>query len=248
MRITWIGGWGIAPESLRPIADIYFPGSEHTILPPTADVVESIAEPLARPPGTLSPSDGERDRVGGAADLTVAWSLGAWRVIEAGSRGTQFGGMVLLLAPFLAFPSESNLGGKCSVTQVKFLRRWMEREPRAALADFCQRAGLPQPLTQPPATLSPSDGKRDGVRGAPATEALPYALRDLLEGLDRMSEDASPALREFASRGMPPNWQALVGDSDLLLDGDAVRRVLPGCTLVRGVGHSIADLLRASQS
>jgi hypothetical protein len=181
-------------------------------------------------------------------DLTIAWSLGAWRVLEAVSRGVEFPGMVLLLAPFVAFPSESQLGGKCSATQVKFLRRWLQREPLAALADFHQRAGLPEPLIRPSATLSPSDGERDGVRGDPNTEALPYAMSDLLEGLDRLAEDASPALREFAARGLPRNWQALIGDDDPLLDAETVRRSLPGCVRVRDAGHAIADLLRASQA
>jgi len=93
-------------------------------------------------------------------------------------------------------------------------------------------------------TLSPSDG----MRGDLATEVLPYALPDLLEGLDRLAEDASPMLREFAVRGLPRNWQAYVGDADPLLDGHAVCRSLPGCIQVPGVGHAIADLLRASQA
>ena len=116
-------------------------------------------------------------------------------------------------------------GGKCSITQVKFLRRWVEREPLAALGDFYQR-----------------------VRMMDAPTELPYALPDLIEGLDRLSEDASPALREFAARGLPRNWQAFIGDDDPLLDGAAVCRSLPGCVRVRGAGHAIADLLAASQA
>ena len=85
MRITWIGGWGVAPESLRPIANTYFPGSEHTMLAPTADAVERISNPL-------TPADGVR----GAPDVTIAWSLGAWRLLEAASKGARFGGMVML--------------------------------------------------------------------------------------------------------------------------------------------------------
>lgn len=204
MRVTWIGGWGVASESLRTLAEKHYPGSEHMFLAPTS------AAMLCRDAAT---------------DLTVAWSLGAWQVIEAASRGVEFPGMVLLLAPFVAFPSESQLGGKCSATQVKFLRRWLQREPLAALADFYQRAGL----------------------GASPAE-LPYPAADLLEGLDHLAEDASPALREFAARGLPQNWQAFVGDNDPLLDGAAVCRSLPGCTLLRGAGHAIADLLRASQT
>jgi hypothetical protein len=156
--------------------------------------------------------------------------------------------MVLLLAPFVAFPSESQLGGKCSATQVKFLRRWLQREPLAALADFHQRAGL----VSGSAGLQPAFDERTSKAGhrpaLPPTPELPYALPDLFEGLDRLAEDASPALREFAARGLPRNWQALIGDDDSLLDAETVRCSLPGCVRVRGAGHAIADLLRASQA
>jgi len=227
MRVTWISGWGVAPESLRPIASTYFPGSEHTFHTPTSITAS---------------------RASAGADVTIAWSLGAWHVIDAASRGVALPGMVLLLAPFVAFPSESHLGGKCSATQVKFLRRWLQREPLGAIADFYRRAGLSQPLTQPAATVSPPDGGRDEAGGESGKAELPYALPALLEGLDRLAEDAPPALREFAARGIPRNWQAFVGDNDPLLDGAAVCRALPGCTLLRGAGHDIADLLRASQA
>lgn len=230
MRVIWISGWGVAPESLRPLAEKYFTGSQHTFVAPTAESVRQVLKcggpsPLSESPVAIP----ERQR-GGAVqdagvDLTIAWSLGAWRVLEAASRGIEVPGMVLLLAPFAAFPSESKFGGKCSATQVKFLRRWLQREPLAALADFYQRTGL----------------------GTPPTE-LPYAEADLIEGLDRLVEDASPAMREFAARGLPRNWQAFVGDNDPLLDAEAVHRSLPGCIRVRGVGHAIADLLRASQT
>lgn len=203
MRITWIGGWGVAPESLRPLAEGYFPESRHAFAAPTDICVDPQVD----------------------ADLTIAWSLGAWRVLEAASRGMHVSGMVLLLAPFVAFPSESQLGGKCSATQVKFLRRWLQRDPLAALADFYQRAGLDAPPKE-----------------------VPYPVVDLLAGLDRLAEDASPSLREFAARGLPRNWQALIGDEDPLLDAETVRRSLPGCVRLRGVGHAIADLLRASQT
>lgn len=234
MRVTWIGGWGVVPEILRPVAEKYFAQSQHTFLAPTAQVVEAITQPLTRPAGT--------------PDVLVAWSLGAWRVLEAASRGVEFPGMVLLLAPFVAFPSESRLGGKCSATQVKFLRRWLQRDPLAALADFHQRAGL----IDGSAGLQPAFDERTSKAGhrpalLPAAE-LPYAMPDLLEGLDRLAEDASPALREFAARGLPRNWQSLIGDDDPLLAAETVRRSLPGCVRLRGAGHAIADLLQASQA
>ena len=253
MRVTWIGGWGVSPESLRPLAEQRFPESQHSFVAPTADCIRKVLECGGPPPLSDAPEASEKRQRAGAvqdagADVFVAWSLGAWRVIEAASRGVQLPGMVLLLAPFVAFPSEAQLGGKCSATQVKFLRRWLEREPLAALADFYERAGL----TDRSAGLQPAFDARTSKAGhRPALQPpaeLPYAMADLTEGLDRLAEDAPPAMREFARRGLPRNWQAFVGDSDPLLDGNAVCASLPGCILLRGVGHSIADLLAASQA
>ena len=109
---------------------------------------------------------------------------------------------------------------------------------RAVVRDFKQRRARSDDPTDTP-------GRRPALQ--PQTD-LPYALPDLLEGLDRLAEDASPALREFAARGLPRNWQAFIGDDDSLLDAEMVRRSLPGCVRVRGAGHAIADLLRASQA
>lgn len=239
MRVTWISGWGVAPESLRPLAEKYFEQSQHTFLAPTADAIETLfgvrgqaqRDPaFASEPSSHSKAPSPLCSVGavqnaGAPDLTVAWSSGAWRLMEAASRGIEIPGMVLLFAPFVAFPAESGLGGKVSVTQVRFLHRWVRRDPLAALGDFYQR-----------------------VRMMDAPTELPYALPDLLEGLDRLAEDAPPALREFAARGLPRSWQAFVGDDDPLLEAETVARSLPGCLQLRGVGHAIADLVRASQA
>jgi hypothetical protein len=230
MRVTWIGGWGVAPESLRPLAEKYFAQSQHAFAPPTTECVRQVLECGGPPPLSGPPVASKKRQRSGAlqdadADVLIAWSLGAWRVLEAASRGLQFPGMVLLFAPFVAFPSELQLGGRASVAQVRFLHRWVQRDPLAALGDFYQR-----------------------VRMVDAPKELPYALPDLLEGLDRLAEDASPALREFAGRGLPKNWQAFIGDNDALLDGAAVCRSLPGCVLLRGAGHAIAELLAASQA
>jgi hypothetical protein len=253
MRVTWIGGWGVAPESLRPVAEKYFPNSEHAFLPPVA---AEVTRRLSVAPGESASSPRRLQET----DVLVAWSLGAHCVIGAASRGIEFSGMVLLLAPFVAFPSESQLGGKCSATQVKFLRRWLQREPLAAIGDFYQRAGLGvvgqasrlSTGTHERTSSAPLAGtpRRTGETPVPLQQPteLPYAMPDLLEGLDRLAEDASPAMREFAARGLPRNWQALIGDDDPLLDAEMVRRSLPGCVRVRGAGHAIADLLRASQA
>jgi len=202
-NVTWIGGWAVAPERLRRLANEFLPAASHTFLPPVPGAAESAA----------------------SSDWVAGWSFGAWRVMDAAARGVRFQGRVLLLAPFVAFCSEYHLGGRCSLTQVRRLRRWMQNDPMAALRDFYQRAGM---------------------NGAPGE--LPYAVEDLLAGLDLLAADASPGLREFAARGLPENWWAVIGESDPLLDARAVCAALHGCEIVSGAGHSLETLLASTKA
>jgi len=198
MQVTWISGWGFAPAELRPLAEKYRPGARHVFCAPTVQAVESAR----------------------TADEVVAWSLGALRVLDAAAQGWACRGEVLLLAPFLAFCSEHRQGGRCSITQVKWLRRWLQRDPLAALQDFDLRAQLGR-----------------------APRELPYAAEELLLGLDRLAEEATPELRRFGEAGLPKNWSAWVGDSDPLLDARAVCASLPGCRIAAGAGHGAESLL-----
>ena len=200
MQVTCIGGWGLAPDSLRPFASRLAPSARHVFLPPSQLAASRAA----------------------AADWVVGWSLGAWRILDAAARGIVFRNRVALLAPFVAFASDFGLGGRIPLAQIHWLRRWMQRPPIAALQDFYQRACLPEALVQ-----------------------LPYPLEDLLEGLDRLVEPPSPALRTFAAGGLPERWSAVIGTEDFLLDARAVCEVLPGCVAVPGAGHSWADLADA---
>jgi hypothetical protein len=239
-RIIWIGGWGTAPDCLRPFAEKLAPGAMHTFLPPISGAVQaslartflsaatperSAAPDAPRAPFPLHPAASRNLRAPlneRGCDCVVGWSLGAWRVMEAVAHGVSLPERVILLAPFVAFCSEYNLGGRCSVTQVRYLRRWVQRDPAAALADFFSRAKL-----------------------GPAPSPLPYGMDGLLEGLDRLAEDAPPVLRHFAAKGLPRGWRAIVGDCDPLLDGAAVARSLPGCRIAAGAGHPPEGLLAA---
>jgi hypothetical protein len=197
MQITWISGWGVPPAGLRPLAEKFRPDATHVFCPPFVQAVESAR----------------------TADCVVAWSLGALRVLDAAAQGWNCRGEVVLLAPFVAFCSEHGLGGRCSLSQVKWLRRWLQRDPLAALQDFDVRAQLGQ---------TPSE--------------LPYEAVELLGGLDRLAEEASPGLRQFAQNGLPANWTAWVGDADPLLDAAAICASLPGCRIVPGARHQAEGL------
>jgi hypothetical protein len=156
------------------------------------------------------------------SEIVIAWSYGAWQVLSAAAGGVIFRGRVVLLAPFISFCSEFGLGGRCSRAQVMWLHRWLKRDPTAALADFYLRA-----------ELEPSPG------------GLPYDREHLVTGLEQMAEDAPPALRAFAAKGLPAGWRAVIGAGDRLLDGETICRALPGCTLAAKAGHSVESLVSA---
>jgi hypothetical protein len=201
MRVTWIGGWGVAPETLRPLAERFLPEATHVFQAPTSRAPETAVE----------------------SDLIIAWSLGAWRLLNAASQGLVVSQPALLLAPFVAFCSNFGLGGRCAQSQVRWLSRWLQRRPVQALTDFYQRAGLGQPPMN-----------------------LPYGATDLQEGLDRLAEAPSPALQQFAARGLPAGWFASIGDRDPLLDANSVGHSLAGCQIVPGAGHAPEPLLAAA--
>jgi hypothetical protein len=208
---------------MKPLAERFLPGASHAFLAPLA--------------GAAAAASG--------SDLIVAWSLGAWRVLDDASRGNTFPGRVWLLAPFLAFCAEDNLGGKVSRTQTRWLRRWMQRDPAAALEDFRQRAGLEGLADgRSPLPAHPDPLKTGQPTPAPLPE-LPYGTAELLGGLDALAEPASPALRAWVTGGLPIGWRAAVGGADPLLDGAAVCRAIPGCALARNATHEPAALLAA---
>lgn len=197
VQAAWIGGWGVAPEALRPLAEGFMPRAQHTFFTPAPDAPSKAS----------------------ASNCVIAWSLGALRVLNWAAVGGRFRGKVFLLSPFLAFCSEFALGGKCSRTQVRFLRRWLERDPDAALKDFYARAVLSIPFT-----------------------GLPYPLNELLDGLDALESDASAPLRQFAAEGLPKGWKAVVGMQDTLLQPEVIAQTLKGCLISERAAHS-PDLL-----
>lgn len=155
-------------------------------------------------------------------DAVVAWSLGAHRVLAAAARGVRFPDRVLLLAPFTAFCSDDGACGKVSRTQVRWLRRQLAARPQETLAQFRRDAGLPS---------------------ATVADELPYAPDLLAEGLDRLMEPPSASLVAFARKGLPEGWEAYVGDADPLLNARGVVDAIPGCAIVEGAGHRLADFL-----
>ena len=150
MKIGWIGGWGVSLAEMRDLAVAHAPDAEHVLYPPVVGAAENLV----------------------GCDAVVGWSLGAHLLLEAGARGVKVPAKALLFAPFTSFCAEHGSCGRASETQVKWLRRWLDADPAAALADFRRRAGLPP---------------------APTAD-LPYEIEYLRAGLDVLAQPAGVAL------------------------------------------------------
>jgi hypothetical protein len=199
VKIGWIGGWGVSLAEMRDLAVAHAPAAEHVIYPPVVGAAENLV----------------------GCDAVVGWSLGAHLWLEAGARGVKLPPKALLFAPFTSFCAEHGSGGRVSETQVKWLRRWLDTDPAAALADFRRRAGL-----------------------VPATSAdLPYEIEHLRSGLDLLAQPAGVALITFGRQGLPAGWEAYVGDQDALLIPAGVCEAVAGCQTVAGLGHDLRTFL-----
>lgn len=199
MKIGWLGGWGISLAEMGPIAVAHAPEAEHLIYPPVVGAAENLV----------------------GCDAVIGWSLGARLLLEAAARGVPLPTKALLIAPFTSFCSEHSKCGRASETQVRWLRRWMDTAPAAALADFRQRAGLP----------------------AVSTTELPYEREHLLAGLDLLAEPAGISLITFGRQGLPEGWEAYVGADDPLLDPAGVAQSILGVQIVEQAGHALTDFL-----
>ncbi len=200
MQSVWISGWGIPPEMLRPLGRAHSPEAELVLLAPTAAAAETAA----------------------GAEIVVAWSFGAFRVLEAAARGLVFTGRVYLLAPFTAFAAEHGQGGRCALAQLRWLKRWLGRDANDALRDFYSRAGIGGPAEPDPAFVTQWEAD-----------------------LDTLMRDPGPAIRARFAAGLPENFHAAIGGRDPLLDAGVIASLLPGTRIVPEAGHECAPLLAA---
>lgn len=194
MRWLWVNGWGVEPEALKGWAEQLFPSVSHSVVLP----------------GKLEYFEKHLDRI-------IGWSWGAFRILEllVESSDTKDLPPISLVAPFLGFCQEDQLGGKCSRVQVNFLKRWMVRNPVAALGDFYQRAGIPFKI--------PSGDSRHFSFWVLELEAMAKEKMDL--------EKVKNAFTKVDVRIM-------VGEDDPLVDASWLVQRL-GAIPVKGIGHSI---------
>lgn len=198
MKVLWLNGWGIEATALEervgghglPVWRVVqpFPGWEKEVEPCLSE-----------------------------ADAVCAYSTGTLLLLDrpdflAWSRRTVF------FAPILGFLAEWGLGGKTRSGQVDYLRRWLRRDARAALADFHCRVGFP----------------------GSASENLAFnCLEELDWGLVQLQKRRVPAER---LRG----FEAYAGDGDALLDAGRLTELVPGISVVSGAGHDLGSIVEGA--
>jgi len=173
-----LSGWGIDPAECAKIF-----GAKTQVLAPTRENVSLLTSEVSN----------------GSANRVVGYSLGAWLLLEAAAQQNFSFENVTLYAPFLAFPREVGKGGRIATTQIKFLRRWLKKNPAEAIADFYVRAGI--------SFVSPS------------AETLPSSLDELDAGLKILAEEKLECVPVCAK-----NWKIFLGENDALLDAHAVAK------------------------
>lgn len=210
-RWLWISGWAIPPDWLRAQAALAIPEVEHDVVIP-APCWEKALENRAY-------------------TAVAGYSLGAlllladggerlWPTAAAGSPAELRSASlpVLLVAPIFGFCAEDARGGVTRRSQLIHLKRWLQRDPESALADFYRRAALP-------------------LRPLP----LPYAMEELLWGLDALARKAAPF-------SLPAGCRAWIGDRDPLLDARVISAAVSSVNVVAGAGHSPEPLFEAARA
>ena len=197
MKIAWVLGWAIPVGWFSPLARAAFPEYEHHFFAASPNWLQHLSE-------------------GGQWDAVAGYSLGSLLLLQEATVVGQLTSHVGLLAPVLAFAQEETLGGKVPRTQVRYLARWLKRDPAGALADFYARAGL-----------------------SGCETAGPNVSADELQwGLEKLSQDRFDA-------PWPKGWKGYVGSADALLDASELVRIQPAIITVEGASHHPLSLLHA---
>ena len=143
-----------------------------------------------------------------SGSFDTAYSLGASLLLRHGlASGTE------LLAPFFDFKKESSQGGKIARAQLLYIRKWLSRDPLAALNDFYQKAGLPIQVSE-----------------------IPYPIEDLLWGIEQLLEDVDLPT-------VPVSATAIWGEKDALLQPSQIQQHFSHSSILPSATHNLHELL-----
>jgi hypothetical protein len=150
------------------------------------------------------------------ADLYVGYSLGSLWLLKYRNLLPETA-IKALLAPFLSFLKKDGLGGTTSETQLTYLSRALTQNPdkHTIIKNFFSYSNLPVPETF--------------IEDVPDNETLLRGLEFL-----KSSHEKGEATKIFLS---------IVGENDIFIDGEVLRRHIPHLEIIQGVGHSPGKLL-----
>ena len=149
------------------------------------------------------------------ADLYIGYSLGSLWLLKYKDL-LPSSSIKALLAPILSFLVKDGMGGTTSETQLKYLARTLQQNPDKSLKDFFSYSDLLFPEKM--------------IEDVPDKEIL-------LRGLDFLKTCR-------ANGGDTKTFLSIVGENDIFIDGDLLKRHIPNLDIIQGVGHAPGNLLK----
>jgi hypothetical protein len=191
MKALWVSGWGIDPGFFKAFVEHVFPALDHTVREPSLQGFSLRG-----------------------FDWIIGYSLGCSvlldKYVDASPRTK-----LALLAPFPAFPMESDRGGKITSAEIRLTKRTLHQDPLLAIHSFYQKAGLLYSLSR-----------------------LPYDLDSLSGGLDLLNNI------HLDLNFLTEAECLIVGNSDPLIDILEAFPYFPESTRVlKNAGHDFRELV-----
>jgi hypothetical protein len=201
LKITAVSGWAIATEWFHDRIAHSFPHARIKVIYP-------------RYPG--SPDEAKELLSGQTSDLYIGYSLGSLWLLHHRLYLPQ-SATKALLAPILAFTKEHDLGGKTTITQLKYLVKLLKSSSGEtnALMDFYTRCNFKLP-----------ESWKDNIPDH----------QTLVRGLEFLGNMVVPA-------ASAEGFLAIIGEEDNFLDPIMLKCKLPQLDIVKNTGHEPEQLL-----
>ena len=150
------------------------------------------------------------------ADLYIGYSLGSLWLLKYGHLLPDTC-IKALLAPILSFLNKDDFGGTTSETQLKYLIRSLKQgsDQSTTIKSFFSHCDLPF--------------SEEMIEDIPDRKVL-------LRGLQFLK--ICKAKREDAK-----NFLSILGENDIFINGDILRKHIPDLDIIQGVGHAPGHLL-----
>ena len=151
------------------------------------------------------------------ADLYIGYSLGSLWLLKNKDL-LPYSSIKALLAPILSFLVKDGMGGTTSETQLKYLSRILKQpsDKYDSVKKFFAYSDLPFSATM--------------IEDVPNREILLRGL-EFLKTCRAKGDDAKTFL-------------SIVGENDIFIDGDLLRKHIPNLDIVQKVGHAPGNLLK----